>query len=228
MRRIMGKCPYKSPTDMGVNMVGKAIFDEEAVSEAACKEIIRRYYNLSVNDMRKGNAKEQVAAVKLLMKQVGVDPISQPLRQAAISREQETGYPAGAIQLPNGEIITGKTTDLLGCASSLLLNALKKLADIEDVEVISDQAIQPISKLKTKVFRSKNPRLHSDETLLALSSSSSSNIRAAKMIDAVGKLKGCDSFFSVIVSNTDEQLYKSLGINVCCEPKFERTKMYHG
>lgn len=227
MTRIMGKCPYKSPTDMGVNMVGRAIIDNSIVCNAACNEIIRRYYGLSVKDMRKGNAKDQVAAVKLLMKQVGVDAEKYPLRQAALERESKTGHPAGAMMLPNGDIITGKTTDLLGCASSLLLNALKRMANIEDVEVIRDDAIEPISKLKTKIFNSKNPRLHSDETLLALSSSSSSDKRAAKMINCVSDLRGCDAFFSVILSHTDERLYKILGINVCCEPKFERSQMYH-
>lgn len=227
MTRIMGKCPYKSPTDMGVNMVGKAIIDNSIVCNAACNEIIRRYFRLSVRDMRKGNAKEEVAAVKLLMKQVGVDPDKYPLRVAALEREVKTGHPAGAMMLPNGDIITGKTTDLLGCASSLLLNALKRLANIGDVEVISDESIEPISKLKTKVFHSHNPRLHSDETLLALSSSSSSDKRAQKMINVVSQLRGCDAFFSVILSQTDERLYRILGLNVCCEPKFERSKMYH-
>lgn len=227
MKRIMGVCPYKSPTDMGVNMVGRAIIDNGIVCSASCNEIIRRYFKLAVCDKRKGNAKEQVEAVKLLMKQVGVDPDKYPLRQAALEREVKTGNPAGAMMLPNGDIITGKTTDLLGCASSLLLNALKRLADIEDVEVISDDAINPISQLKTKVFHSKNPRLHSDETLLALSSSSSSDKNAQEMINAVSKLNGCDAFFSVILSPVDEHLYRNLGINVCSEPKFERSTKYH-
>lgn len=227
MRRIMGKCPYKSPTDMGVNMVGNAITDNEIVCEAACNEILRRYFALSVKNMRKGNTKEEVAAVKLLMKQVGVDPGKTALRQAALKREELTGSPAGSIVLPNGEIITGKTTDLMGCASSLLLNALKRLSNIEDVEVLSEEAIEPISRLKTKVLNCSNPRLHSDETLLALTSSSATSKNAARMIENVGQLAGCDAFFSVIISNTDEALYKDLGINVCCEPKFEGRKMYH-
>lgn len=227
MTRIMGICPYKSPTDMGVNMVGRAIIDNKAVCDAACNEILRRYFRLSVKDKRKGNTKEQVAAVKLLMKQVGVSPDKYPLRNAALEREKKTGKPAGAIMLPNGDIITGKTTSLLGCASALLLNALKRVAGIEDVEVIKDEAIEPISRLKTTVFHSKNPRLHSDETLLALSSSSSDDKRAQAMIDAVSKLRGCDAFFSVILSQVDENLYRTLGINVCCEPKFERCTKYH-
>ena len=227
MTRIMGSCPYKSPTDMGVNMVGRAIVDNSVVCNASCGEIIRRYYNLAVKDMRKGNAKDQVAAVKILMKQVGVDPEKFPLRQAALERERKTGHPAGAMMLPNGDIITGKTTDLLGCASSLLLNALKRVANVEDVEIIKDEAIEPISKLKTGVFHSKNPRLHSDETLLALSASSSSEPRAQEMINAVSELRGCDAFFSVILSNADEHLYRTLGINLCSEPKFERTNLYH-
>lgn len=227
MRRIMTKCPYKSPTDMGVNMVGRAIINNGVVCNAACNEIVRRFFNLSVKGMRKGNTKEEVAAVKILMKQVGVDPYKYPLRLASLEREAKTGAPAGALSLPNGDYITGKTTDLLGCASSLLLNALKRVAKVEDVEIIKDEAIEPISHLKTDVFHSKNPRLHSDETLLALSATSSTDKRAKKMMEAIEQLRGCDAFFSVIISNTDEQLYKTLGINVCCEPKFERIKMYH-
>ncbi len=208
-------------------MVGRAISDNKVVCEAACNEIIRRFFNLSVQDMRKGNAKEQVAAVKILMKQVGVSPDKYPLRNAALQREAKTGKPAGAMLLHNGEIITGKTTGLLGCASSLLLNALKRQGNIEDVEVIKESAIEPICKLKTDVFHNKNPRLHSDETLLALSASSSEDVRAQKMIEIAGELRGCDAFFSVILSPADEKLYKTLGINVCCEPKFERSTKYH-
>lgn len=146
---------------------------------------------------------------------------------AALKREEITGGPAGAMRLPDGEIITGRTTDLLGCASSLLLNGLKRLANIEDVEVLSQEAIEPISQLKTQVLHSKNPRLHSDETLLALTSSSVNNERAALMTKKIEDLHACDAFFSVIISSTDEKMYKDLGINVCCEPKFEGHKMYH-
>lgn len=227
MGRVMGTCPYKSPTDMGVNKVGFCISDDDVVCEASKKEIERRYYNLSVKNMRKGNTKDQVAAVELLMQQVGVDPQSNPLRRAALAREEKTGLPAGAMMLPSGEIITGKTSDLLGCASSLLLNALKAVANIEDVDIIQPKDIEPISRLKTKAFHSKNHRLHSDETLLALSSTSAKDKRASDMIEAIKSLRGTDAFFSVIISSTDENLYKTLGINVCCEPKFERTTLYH-
>ena len=129
--------------------------------------------------------------------------------------------------LPNGEIVTGKTTELLGSASSLLLNALKRLADVDDVEILHDDTIAPISKLKTSVFHNKNPRLHSDETLVSLSASSSNDDRAKAMMEVISQLRGCDAFFSVILSSTDEILYKKLGINVCCEPKFERKNLYH-
>ncbi|MDO5329244.1 MAG: DUF1846 domain-containing protein [Coriobacteriia bacterium] len=227
MNRISGKCPYKSPTDMGVNQVGMAIVDNDIVCNAACNEIVRRYYKASVKDVKKGNGREEVAALKLLMKQVGMDPQKHPLRLAALKREETTNHPAGAMMLPNGEIITGKTTDLLGCASSLLLNALKIVANVEDVEVITDEAITPISMLKINALHNKNPRLHSDETLIALSISSAADERAKRMIEAMDQLRGCDAFFSVIVSNTDENLYKKLGINVCCEPKFERHSLYH-
>ena len=130
--------------------------------------------------------------------------------------------------LPDGSVVTGRTSDLLGAASSLLINALKRMAGVDDAEyVISDEAIEPICHLKTDYLRSKNPRLHSNEMLIALSISSATNPLAAKVIEAAKDLRGCDAYFSVIVSTADEKLYRTLGINVCCEPKFERRGYYH-
>ena len=147
---------------------------------------------------------------------------------AALVKEEATGKPAAAITLPDGRIVTGKTSDLMGCASSVLMNALKELAGIPDEDyILTDQALEPICALKLQKLGSKNPRLHSDETLIALSISSATNERAAKAIEKLSELNGCDAFFSVIPASNDEKLYKKLGINLCCEPKYEKHSFYH-
>ena len=162
------------------------------------------------------------------MGKAGVSENYSPARAAALAKEEETGLPAAAMVLTDGSLVTGKTSDLLGAASSLLLNALKRVAGIpKEHYVVSDAALQPICKLKTDHLHSRNPRLHSDETLIALSISSATNDEAARAIEAAEDLRGCDAYFSVIVSPTDEKLYRSLGINVCCEPKYERHTYYH-
>ncbi|MEA5021093.1 MAG: DUF1846 domain-containing protein [Gordonibacter sp.] len=227
MERISGACPYKSPTDMGVNMAGMAITDDEAVSEAAKMEIVRRYFQTAVEVKRTGIGEDQVEKLELLMNQAGVSTNLSPARSAALWKEEVTGAPAGAMVLPNGKVVTGKTSALLGAASSLMINALKELAGTGDVDVISDEVIEPICHLKTEHLNHQNPRLHSDETLLALSISSAANPLAAEIIDHTGELRGCDAFFSVIISSTDEKLYRTLGINVCCEPKYEMHRYYH-
>ena len=197
MERILGASPYQSPTDMGVNMAGLAICDDEAVCDAARMEIVRRYFSACVS-------------------------------AAALAKEEATGKPAGALMLPNGEVISGRTSTRLGAASSLLLNALKYLAGIpEETYIISNEAIDPICHLKTELLHSKNPRLHPDEMLIALSLSSATEPLAARAIEAAEQLRGCDAFFSVIISSADEKLYRTLGINVSCEAKYERTSYYH-
>ena len=228
MERILGASPYQSPTDMGVNMAGLAICDDEAVCEAARMEIVRRYFNACVNAKRTGCGANQVSKLKMLMKQAGVTPDLSPIRAAALAKEEATGKPAGALMLPNGEVISGRTSTRLGAASSLLLNALKYLAGIpEETYIISNEAIDPICHLKTELLHSKNPRLHPDEMLIALSLSSATEPLAARAIEAAEQLRGCDAFFSVIISSADEKLYRTLGINVSCEAKYERTSYYH-
>ena len=227
-QRIYGSSPYKSPTDMGVNMAGNAIVDDEAVREAAKMEIVRRYFQTAVETRRSGTGQEHVEKLELLMNQAGVNASLSPARSAALLKEETTGGPAGAMVLPDGSVVTGKTSSLLGAASSLLMNALKGLAGVDDdIDVISDEAITPICRLKTEQLNSRNPRLHSDETLIALSISSATDPLAKKLIDHVNDLYGCDAFFSVILSATDEKLYRTLGINVCCEPKYEQHRYYH-
>mgnify|MGYP002572525196 CR=1 FL=1 len=228
MERISGSSPYQSPTDMGVNMAGNAIVDDEAVREAAKMEIVRRYFQTAVEVKRTGVGHERVEKLELLMNQAGVNASLSPARSAALLKEEMTGRPAGAMVLPNGAVVTGKTSTLLGAASSLLMNALKGVAGVDDgIDVISDDAIEPICRLKTERLHSKNPRLHSDETLIALSISSATDPLAAQLIEHVDDLRGCDAFFSVIISSTDEKLYRTLGINVCCEPKYEQHRYYH-
>ena len=228
MDKIMGESPYQSPTDMGVNMAGYAIVDDEACRDAAKMEIVRRYFQTAVAQKRTGSCEDQVDRLKLIMKKAGVDKDFSPARSAALVKEETTGGPVGAIVLPDGRIVTGKTSTRLGAASSLLMNALKAVTGVDmELEVISDAAIEPIQRLKTKRLGSKNPRLHSDETLIALSITSATSEEAARTLEGLKRLRGCDAFFSVIISAIDEDVYRRLGINVCCEPKFERHTLYH-
>ncbi len=228
MERIAGTSPYQSPTDMGVNMAGLAIVDDDVVREAAKREIVRRYFQTAVEVRRTGVGEDQVEKLELLMNQAGVSVGYSPARSAALLKEETTGGPAGAMVLPDGTVVTGKTSTLLGAASSLIMNALKGVSGVDsEIDVISDAAIEPICHLKTDCLHSSNPRLHSDETLIALSISSATDPLAARLIEHVEDLRGCDAFFSVIISSTDEKLYRTLGINVCCEPKYEQHRYYH-
>ena len=228
MQKILGESPYQSPTDMGVNMVGFAISDDDACREASRMEIVRRYFAACEQVKRSGVGSEQVDRLRSIMQKAGIDKNYSPARSAALTREQVTGSPAGAMILPDGSVVTGKTSTRLGCASSLLMNALKSVSGIDmDLEIISDDAIEPISKLKTHYLGSKNPRLHTDETLMALSITSATSESASRALAGLGQLRGCDAFFSVIISSTDEEVLRRLGINVCCEPKFERNSLFH-
>lgn len=229
MEKIMGESPYQSPTDMGVNMVGFAISDNEACADASRAEIVRRYFTAVVDVKRTGVGQEQVSRLKAIMQKAGVDKNYLPTRAAALACEEETGAPAGAMMLADGTVITGKTSERLGAASSLLMNALKTVTGVDiEKNVIDDTAINPICDLKTEHLASKNHRLHSDETLIALSITSGSSETARRVVAGLPLLRGCDAFFSVIISATDEQVYRKLGINVCCEPKYERHTYFHG
>ena len=228
MEKILGKSPYQSPTDMGVNMVGFAITDDDACRDASKMEIVRRYFTAVENVRRTGMGDEQVDRLKIIMKKAGIDKNYSPARSAALTREQLTGGPVGAMVMPDGSVVTGKTSTRLGAASSLIMNALKHVSGVDlELEVISDEAIEPISKLKTHFLGSKNPRLHTDETLMALSITSATSETAARALSGLEQLRGCDAFFSVIISPTDETVLRKLGINVCCEPKFERRGFFH-
>lgn len=223
LESIQGKSPYLSPTDMGVNMAGFCIYDEEAVSQASRLEILRRYYKSAVEDKRNGTDGVQTAHIKLIMQSAGVTPEICPAIEAALEKHSATKAPAGAMQLPDGSIVTGKTSSLLGASAALLLNALKKLAGIpHDEDIISPDALKPICDLKVEKLHHKNPRLHSNEVLIALSISSVHNEAARRALDSIDGLSGSDAHFSVILSHKDEDFYKRLGINVCCEPEFEK------
>ena len=224
---ILGECPYKSPTDMGVNMAGNCIIDDEACREASYMEILRRYYTALTDRLRGKADNELVFKLELLMKQAGITTDIFPAVAASLKREEETGGPAGAMALPDGQVVTGRTSDLLGASASLLLNALKRLGGInQSLDLISTQVLEPICRLKTGSLGHKNPRLHSDEVLIALCVSALTNPIAALAQQQLPKLKGCDAHFTVVLSDVDEKLYRRLGMHVSNEPKYERQRLY--
>ena len=221
--RIFGKCPYQSPTDMGVNMAGNCIIDDEACCEASRQEIIRRYYQAVDGLADETKTQDEVFKIELLMKQANISLEDRKVTVAAKKRAEETGAPAAAVELDDGRIITGKTSDLLGAASALLLNALKDLAGLpHNLHVISPASIEPIQKLKTSYLGSKNPRLHTDEILIALSSSAATSDAARLALEQLPKLKGCQVHSSVMLSSTDKKTFQKLKMQVTCEPVFER------
>ena len=233
LEQIAGKSLYRSPTDMGVNMAGNCIIDDEVCCEASRKEIIRRYLKCLCQQKISGNVKEKEAErfkLELLMNQAGLTVGSRAVEQQAHARSEQTGgLPAAAIELPDGTIVTGKTGPLLGAASSALLNAIKRLAGIDqEVELVSARAIAPIQTLKTNYLGSRNPRLHTDEILIALSSSVSENEFAAAALEQLPKLKGCDVHSTVILSSVDSDTLKKLGMYLTCDPVYEEEdRMYH-
>ena len=220
--RILGTCPYKSPTDMGVNMVGNCVVDDEAARDASRQEILRRYYT-ALCDQKKGKASDsQILKLELLMKKAGVTAEERRVVKPALDRAEETGLPAAAIELPNGKIITGKTSDLLGACSAVLLNALKELAGLsEEAHLIAPEVIGPIQHLKVDHLGNRNPRLHTDEVLIALSISAATDPAAEKAMEQLDKLWGCDVHSSVMLSSVDENVFKRLGANLTCQPRYK-------
>ena len=224
---IYGNCPYKSPTDMGVNMVGNCIIDDNICRNASEQEIIRRYY-YSLADIAKRNSPESVAVkIELLMKYLNITDENRPVVPYALKRAKETGHAAAALELPNGEIITAKTSDLLGPSAALILNALKKLAGIDDeIHLISPEAIEPIQKLKIQYLGGKNPRLHIDETLIALSISAATNPVAQLALDTIPRLANCQAHISVMLASIDNKLFKKLKIQATSEAIYENKLIY--
>ncbi len=227
--KIEGQSPYKSPTDMGVNMAGNCIIDDEIVSKAAKEEIIRRYFT-ALCEQTKGNSDgTEASKIELLMNQTGISVDDRAVTMAALHRSIETdGQPAVAISLEDGRIITGKTSALLGAASAAMLNAVKAIAQIDkNVDLIAPELISPIQELKTRILSSVNPRLHTDEVLIALAIASTTDKNAKKAMDTLPLLKGLEAHSTVILSSVDNHTFKKLGINLTSEPRYQSKRLFH-
>lgn len=226
--KIAGESPYHSPTDMGVNMAGNCIVDDEACREASCQEIIRRYYQAKC-DVRMGRAEEScVHKIELLMNQAKITTDDRPIVAIAEKKAEETGNPAAAIELADGTVVTGKTSSLLGASSAALLNALKTLAGLPDeLHLLPKLIIEPIQSLKINDLGNHNPRLHTDEVLIALSISAATNPAAELAMHQLDKLKGCEVHSSVILAQVDEGVFKKLGMNLTCSPVHQTKKLFH-
>jgi uncharacterized protein (UPF0371 family) len=227
--RIAGASPYQSPTDMGVNMAGYCIIDDEVVCQASREEILRRFYTEQCRHRRGLSDGSAVYKIELLMKQLGLTPDSRAVVQPALDVAERTGAPAAAMEMPDGKILTGKTSELLGSSSALLLNALKYLGGIPDeIQLISPSVIAPVQDLKVNVLGNKNPLLHIDELLVALSICAVTDPNAKKAVRQLQKLRGCEVHSTVILSEADEDSFRRLGVRLTCEPKYQTSKLYHG
>ena len=227
-RRIYGECPYKSPTDMGVNMVGSAICDDAVCREASCQEVIRRYFATACA-VKKGLAEpSELHKQETLMSYLQITPTMRKTVPPALEKAEKTGNPAVAVELPDGRIITGKTSGLMGASCAALLNSLKALAGIRDsVNLISPMVLAPIQHLKVEHLGNANPRLHTDEVLIALSMSAVTNPTAELAMEALSNLRGGEVHSSVILSPVDETVFKRLGMNVTCSPCYQSHALYH-
>ena len=226
---ILGECPYKSPTDMGVNMAGLCIYDDDAVCDAARQEIIRRYYN-ALCEIRKGVGGEvEHSKIELLLQKISCVPErDRKCVRTALDKAEETAAPAVAIELNDGRIVTGKTSSLLGASSAALLNALKALAGVpKDTDIISPEILEPIQRLKTENLGNHNPRLHTDEVLIALAISAVNNTWAALAFSRVPELKYAEVHSTVILAQVDSSVFRKLGMNLSCEPMYQTKKLYH-
>ena len=227
-QRIYGSSPYKSPTDMGVNMAGNCIIDDDACRRASEQEVIRRYYATACLVRQGLSEPAEIHKQELIMNQLNVSSADRPVVAAACAKAEETGQPAMALELPDGRIVTGKTSSLLGPSAALMLNALKELGGINDeMHLLSPIIIEPIQRLKVDYLGNHNPRLHSDEILIALSICAATNPTAALAMQQLSKLRGCEAHASVILSRVDENVYHKLGVNLTCEPKYQTKKLYH-
>ncbi len=226
--KLMGKSPYHSPTDMGVNMVGYCIEDDAVCCEASHQEIIRRYYKALVNEIKHHKESTESDKIALLMQRLGISVEDRAVAVAARHRAEEKNCPAAAIELADGRIVTGRTTDLFGCSASMILNALKTLAGIDDeVKLIDRRCIEPVQELKTKYLGGKNPRLHVDEMLVALSSSAATNPVARLAMEQLPKLADCEAHTTVILSHIDEKMFRQLRVRHTAEPVYRDKTIYH-
>ena len=228
LEKISGTSPYKSPTDMGVNMAGRCIIDDAACQEASRQEIIRRYFH-TMCDQRLGRVEESaVVKLELLMSRAGVSVDDRPVVAAALKRAEATEMPAAAIELPDGRVITGKTSSLLGASAAALLNALKALGGIDHkILLISPNVIEPIQNLKTHHLGNHNPRLHTDEVLIALSICATLNPVAGQALQQLSKLRDCEAHSTVILSAVDDSTFRKLGVRLTCEPRYQTKKLFH-
>ena len=227
-QQIYGSSPYASPTDMGVNMVGNCIVDDQVCRDAAHQEIIRRYYSARCA-LRQGHGDAaEVEKLEMLLQKSNLSDDDRPVIAAARARAEETGEPAAALQLPDGRIITGKTTKLLGASAALLLNALKALGGIQkEIDLIAQVVIEPIQSLKVDYLGNRNPQLHTDEILTALAICAATNPMAKLAMEQLSSLRGCEMHSSVMLSAVDENTLKRLGINLTCEDKHQTQRLYH-
>ena len=226
--QIYGECPYKSPTDMGVNMAGNCIIDDEACCEASRQEIIRRFYAEQCSVKKGLGNSGSVDKIKLIMKKTGISLDERPVIAAAKAKAEETGEPAMAIETGKDTLVTGKTSLLMGAGAAAMLNALKSLAGInDDIHLLSPAVIEPVQELKVKYMGNHNPRLHVDEVLIALSVSAATNPLAKLALQQIPKLRGMEAHATVILKEQDESVFKKFGINITCEPKYQTKKLYH-
>lgn len=224
----MGTSPYESPTDMGVNMAGYCITDDHVCREAARQEIIRRYYKALVDEAREDLDDTLSERVAIVMSKAGTSTDDRRVVAPALALAAQTGAPASAMELADGTLVTGKTSELLGCSAAMLLNALKRLAGIDpQVHLLSPESIKPIQTVKTKHLGSRNPRLHTDEVLIALSVSAESSEDSRRALDQLEALRGCNAHTTTILGSVDEGIFRSLGMLVTSEPKYQRKSLYH-
>ncbi len=225
--RLLGHSPYQSPTDMGVNMAGYSISDDEVCREASRQEVIRRYYKALVHERRDDLESTVSDRIALSMGKLKITTADRPVVGPALEVEKRTKAPAAAIELPDGRIVTGKTTALLGACSAMLLDALKALAGIDDdVKLLSTETIAPIQDLKTRHLGSRNPRLHTDEVLIALAVGATTDPLAKEAIEQLHGLRGCDVHSTVILGPVDENIFRHLGVHVTSEPVYQTQRLY--
>ncbi len=228
LRQITNEEIYHSPTDMGVNMCGLCISDDEAAREASKDEIIRRYFQTLV-DVRMGVANDSaVSKMEVIMNKAGLEPTDRKCVVPAREKAESTNGPAVAIELNDGRIVTGKNSSLLGAASAALINALKAVNNFDDdTMLLSPNIIEPVQKLKVDYLGNNNPRLHISEVLVAITISAQMNPVAAKAISSLPLLKGAQAHSSVILSQDDQNTFKKLGIMLTCEPSYQTKKLFH-
>ncbi len=226
--RILVTSPYKSPTDMGVNMVGYCIIDDEAARNASKKEIVRRYYQTLVQEKIGNYTMEPVEKIELIMNQINLDPNDREVNRRALAKAEATNAPAVAIELPDGRFVTGKTSSLFGPSSAALLNALKVLGNIdESLPLLSRRVIEPVQKLKVEMLGNNNPRLHTDEMLIMLSVAATTNPMAELALNQLPKLAGSEVHSSVILAQVDSNIFSKLKMNLTCSPVYQAKKLYH-